>query len=255
MGLQKKGMLQDDVEVFKQLPSEESAGFIAMPQKEVEKEPFDVEETIEKINIPKNLVWISLWAAIGAIIGASVLTFKFSDAVVSILMLIVSIVIYGKVKKFEVNDENKHYIRNVSHALKAFFLRVTNFKMFYVNRKRNVIISAIVLFVEQPFLRAWLYYPISASIHYIALIVLILSLLFVLASKEIEMALKLTNIVGLTQSVSMFLIFVLFQYLAIETIIIAISLAIASSISRAFIIDINKERNEAIQENKVTPDN
>lgn len=221
-------ILKDKDEYFG-IPSTETMEHNPELQKdESAKIEFDIEDTVEKIKLPPQTSWIVLWIALGAVIGAAIFTFKIFDIFTTLGLLALSIILNVKINTYEVNAENKHYMRNLAHTLKAFFIRVLGFKMFYVNRKRNAIIATVVLFVEQPFLRAWLYYPISASIHYTALILLVLSLAFMVSSKEPEEFSKLTSFISMSQSVSLFLIFVFFRYLSVETILLAMGFAVLS---------------------------
>lgn len=237
-------VLVKDKEDYFGMPSME--GMEKNPELENEKKvSIDIEDAVENISVSHNMTWIVLWIALGLSVAAFVFTFDLADAIVTILILIGTILLSKKLKGFEIDSEKRHYMKNLCHTLKAFLIRVIGFKMFYVNRKRNALIAAGVLFIEQPILRAWLYYPISAGIHYVALIVLFLSLLCTIASKEFDVLAKLTGMIGISQAISIFLICVFFHYVAIETILIAITLAVLSSWSRLFVVDTVEESQES----------
>lgn len=211
----RKTNLEDNKEVF----GSPNMEIIEKPVKEDPvKEPIDIEEVVDATPVGKFNTYIIL-LIMTIILGAVALVQIHISTILYAIMFGIFITMANKHSKdyeVSVTKDDIVYIKNVSHTLKTFFIRVLGFKVFFVNRKKNVVIAAAVLLVEQVIVRSVLPFSFSMTIHFAAIIVLLISTLFIISAKEYRDLKQVGNVVVVLGSVGVILTQSLYKYVAVD---------------------------------------
>ncbi|MBG9693117.1 hypothetical protein ABD91_20440 [Lysinibacillus sphaericus] len=215
----RKTSLEDDNEVF----GSPNMEIIEKPLKEEPvKEPMDLEEVVDATPVGSFNTYI-IMLIMTIILGVTaIVQLHISTILYAIFFGIFITLLNKESRKFDVTKDDVVYIQNVAHTLKTFFIRVLGFKRFFVNRKKNIMIAAAVLLIEQVTIRGVLPYSFSTTIHYAALTVLFISTLFIISTKEFRDLKQVGNVVVVLGSIAVVFTQLFYKYVAIDLLFVMV---------------------------------
>lgn len=211
---------------------------------EVEVEHISVAELME-IQFPSKRSWFIWWSILIATMLFTILLFNPANLLSILIIFIVSIPLYLKSKKFSYDEKKNYYVVNLSNTLRAFLRRVCHLEEWFIHAKTFVWIGMVISFIEIAVLRAFLYYPLSITIHLLSSALFIVGVVMLLSNRKSHLVASLLNIAAITSSIAASVVTVVLMYVPIQVLWIAmLQLVLASFLSKANMQDIKLKKEE-----------
>lgn len=211
---------------------------------EVEAEHISVTELMED-QFPSKRSWLIWWSILVATMLFTVLLFKPGNLLSVLVIFIVSIPLSLKSKKFSYDEQKNYYVVNLSNTLRAFLRRVCHLEDWFIHAKTLVWIGMVVSFIEIVVLRAFLFYPLSITIHLLSSAVFIVGIMMLLSNRKSQLVASLLNIAAITSTIAASVVTLVLMYVPIQVLWIAmLQLILATLISKVNMQDIKLKKEE-----------